>query len=90
MQYNILGRTGLRVSVAGLGCGGNAQLGLGYGKSEQEAVALVRAALDAGINFFDASEAYATEVIRGKALQGLTRDRAVLCTKSPLEGSAQL
>lgn len=50
----------------------------------------MRAALDAGINFFDASEAYATEVILGKALQGLTRDRAVLCTKSPLEGSAQL
>jgi aryl-alcohol dehydrogenase-like predicted oxidoreductase len=82
LQYNILGRTELRVSVAGLGCGGNAQLGLGYGKSEQEAEALVRAAVDVGINFFDTSEAYVTEAILGKALRGLTREHVVLCTKS--------
>jgi aryl-alcohol dehydrogenase-like predicted oxidoreductase len=82
LQYNVLGRTGLRVSVAGLGCGGNAQLGLGYGKSEDEAVALVKGALDAGINFFDTSEAYLTEPILGRALAGVARDRAIVCTKS--------
>jgi aryl-alcohol dehydrogenase-like predicted oxidoreductase len=82
LQYNVLGRTGLRVSVAGLGCGGNAQLGVGYGKSELEALALVRAALEVGINFFDTSEAYVTEPILGKALHGRSRDRVVLCTKS--------
>lgn len=42
MQYTTLGRTGLRVSVAGLGCGSNSRLGLGAGKSEDEATALVR------------------------------------------------
>ena len=36
MDYTTLGRTGLRVSVAGLGCGGFSQLGLGTGKSEAE------------------------------------------------------
>jgi len=46
MEYVMLGRTGLRVSVAGLGCGGFSRLGLGTGKSNAEAVALVRQALD--------------------------------------------
>ena len=50
MEYVTLGRTGLRVSVAGLGCGGFSRLGLGTGKSEAEAVALIREALDLGIN----------------------------------------
>ena len=60
MQYTTLGRTGLRVSVAGLGCGGNSRLGLGAGRSEQEAIALVRCAIDLGVNFFDTAEAYGT------------------------------
>ena len=34
MEYTTLGRTGLRVSVAGLGCGGFSRLGLGTGKDE--------------------------------------------------------
>jgi aryl-alcohol dehydrogenase-like predicted oxidoreductase len=82
MQYTTLGKTGLRVSVAGLGCGGHSQLGLSRGKSEDEAVALVRAAIDLGVNFFDVSEAYSTEPIVGRALTGAPRDRLVVCTKS--------
>jgi hypothetical protein len=46
MEYTTLGRTGLKVSVAGLGCGGFSRLGLGTGRSEAEAVALVRQAHD--------------------------------------------
>ena len=42
MDYTTLGRTGLRVSVAGLGCGGPSRLGRNTGKSEKESVALVR------------------------------------------------
>ena len=41
MQYVTLGRTGLRVSVAGLGCGGFSRLGLGKGKSEDEAIFVI-------------------------------------------------
>jgi hypothetical protein len=48
MEYVTLGRTGLRVNVAGLGCGGFSRLGIDAGKSEGEAVALVRQALDLG------------------------------------------
>ena len=48
MEYVTLGRTGLKVSVAGLGCGGFSRLGLGTGKSEAEAVALVRGATGYG------------------------------------------
>ena len=46
MDYTILGRTGLKVSVAGLGCGGPSRLGLRQKKSEKEAVAVVRQAID--------------------------------------------
>jgi aryl-alcohol dehydrogenase-like predicted oxidoreductase len=82
MQYVTLGKTGIRVSVAGLGCGGNSRLGLGAGKSEVEAIALVRAALDLGINFFDTAEAYGTEELLGRALAGVPRDTVVLSSKS--------
>ena len=64
----MLGRTGLRVSVAGLGCGGFSRLGLGTGKSEAEAVALIRAALDLGVNLFDTAAAYGTEAVVGEAV----------------------
>jgi len=73
MEYVILGRTGLRVSVAGLGCGGFSQLGLGRGKSEAEAVALIHRALDLGVNLFDTAAAYGTEAVLGKALEAVRR-----------------
>jgi aryl-alcohol dehydrogenase-like predicted oxidoreductase len=82
MQYITLGKTGIRVSVAGLGCGGNSRLGLKAGKSEAEAIALVRSALDLGINFFDTAEAYGTEEVLGRALAGVPKGRAVLSSKS--------
>ena len=83
MEYTTLGRTGLRVSVAGLGCGGFSQLGLGTGKSEADAVAIIREALDLGVNLFDTAAAYGTEPVLAKALRGVPRDRVVICTKAP-------
>jgi aryl-alcohol dehydrogenase-like predicted oxidoreductase len=81
MEYTILGRTGLRVSVAGLGCGGHSRLGQATGKTEQESIAVVRAALDLGINLIDTAEVYGTESIVGKALAGVARDQVVIATK---------
>src|SRR5882672_7018270 len=81
MEYTTLGRTGLHVSVAGLGCVGNGRLGIATGKSEQESIAVVRQALDLGINLIDTAEVYGTEAIVGKALQGITRDQVVVATK---------
>ena len=43
MQYSTLGKTGLKVSVAGLGCGGNSRIGLGT-LTEEQSIALVREA----------------------------------------------
>lgn len=89
MEYTTLGRTGLRVSVAGLGCGGNSQLGLGQGKSEAEAIALVQAALDLGVNLIDTAEAYGTEEVVGKAIAGRARDSAVISTKSRIRDGGE-
>lgn len=82
MQYTTLGRTGLRVSVAGLGCGGFSKLGLGTGKSEDHAVTLIRQALDLGVNVLDTAAVYGTEAVVGKALRGVPRDSVVVCTKA--------
>ncbi len=86
MQHTTLGRTGLRVSVAGLGCGGHSRLGQSYGASETESIAVVRRALDLGINVVDTARIYGTEDIVGRALAG-RRDEVVLSTKAlPIDG----
>ena len=81
MDYTTLGRTGLKVSVAGLGCGGPSRLGLRNNKTEKESIALVRQALDMGVNLLDTAEVYGTEEIVGKALEGIPRDRVIISTK---------
>lgn len=83
MDYTTLGRTGLRVSVGGLGCGGFSRLGLGTGKSEADAIAIIRGALDLGVNLFDTAAAYGTEPVLGRALKGVTREDVIICTKAP-------
>lgn len=82
MEYTTLGRTGLKVSVAGLGCGGNARLGLERGRSEAEAVTLVQRVMDLGVNLLDGAAAYRTEHVVGKAVKGRDRDKLVLTTKA--------
>lgn len=87
MDYVILGKTGLRVSVAGLGCGGFSQLGLAQGKSEADAVAIIHQALELGVNFFDTAAAYATEEVLGRAIKTVRREEVVLATKAPFSFS---
>jgi aryl-alcohol dehydrogenase-like predicted oxidoreductase len=88
MQYTTLGKTGLKVSVAGLGCGGNSRIGLGTGLTEAQSVALVREALDLGVNFLDTANAYETEGVVGKAIKGRSRDSVVISTKSHATSAA--
>jgi L-galactose dehydrogenase len=84
MLYRTLGRTGLRVSLAGLGTGGPSRLGQTAGIDPHQSHRLVHAALDLGINLFDSSPGYgASEELLGGALQGVPRDRYVLATKFP-------
>jgi aryl-alcohol dehydrogenase-like predicted oxidoreductase len=81
MDTVTLGRTGLRVGVAGLGCGGFSRLGLATGKSQADAVRLVKRAVDLGVTLFDTAAAYGTEGVVGEGLAGV-RDRVVITTKA--------
>jgi aryl-alcohol dehydrogenase-like predicted oxidoreductase len=76
-----LGRTGLEVSVVGLGCGGHSRLGMAKGQDVHHAADLVRAALDLGVSFIDTARAYGTEEAVGLGLKG-RRDEAVISTKA--------
>ena len=80
MRYRQLGRSGLTVSVVGLGC--NA---FGRSRGLEESRAIVDAALDAGITLFDTSDLYgdppgSSERFLGEAL-GDRREQVVLATK---------
>ena len=74
MDYITFGRTNLRVSVMGLGCGGPSRIGQTAQKSTGESVAMIRQAIDAGVNLIDTAEAYGTEALVGEALRGLDRN----------------
>ena len=82
MDYRPLGKTGLMASVAGLGCGGNSRLGLGRGASVEECVAVVRTAIDLGVNLLDTAEAYGTEQIVGAAVRHYDRSKLIVSTKA--------
>jgi len=90
MRYNQLGRTGLIVSELCLGTmtfGGSGGMWGAIGQLQQdEAGALVKAALDAGINFVDTANVYAegrSETILGESLKqlGVKREEVVIATK---------
>src|SRR5262245_17965648 len=82
MQKRTLGKSGLEVSALGFGCMG---LSFGYGPatSRDEGIAIIRAAVDGGVTFFDTAEAYGpftNEELVGEAL-GPVRDQVVIATK---------
>jgi aryl-alcohol dehydrogenase-like predicted oxidoreductase len=90
MEYTTLGKTGLKVSVIGLGCGGPSRLGLRNNSDSQErAIGIVRQAIDLGVNFIDTAQSYGTEGIVGKAIAGIPRDRLVISTKKTLPDAGQ-
>jgi aryl-alcohol dehydrogenase-like predicted oxidoreductase len=82
MKKRTLGKSGLEVSALGLGCMG---MSFSYGapKDVPEMIALLRAAVDRGVTFFDTAEVYGpftNEELLGQALQPV-RDRVVIATK---------
>jgi L-galactose dehydrogenase len=81
MDYRTFGRTGLRVSVCGLGGGGESRLGLKKGSTEEQAIGVVRRGVELGINYFDTAPNYGTEDVIGRALQG-HRDDVVISSKT--------
>jgi aryl-alcohol dehydrogenase-like predicted oxidoreductase len=90
MQYRMFGRTGMRVSVLGLGCGGFGGVGsapelFGRGEDKATAFALMNRAWDEGINYFDTADSYGggvSETIVGAWLKDRkVRDQLILSTK---------
>ncbi len=92
MTYHPLGRTGLKVSAVGLGCGnfggvGSAPAFFGMGESDEEAYTLMDIAFDLGINFFDTANAYGggrSEAAIGRWLRtkgSAVRDRLLISSK---------
>src|SRR6266571_4325175 len=82
MQKRKLGNSNLEVSVLGLGCMG---MSYGYGPAadKQEMIALLRAAVERGITFFDTAEAYGpfiNEELVGEALSPF-RGQVAIATK---------
>jgi aryl-alcohol dehydrogenase-like predicted oxidoreductase len=82
MQTRTLGRSNLEVSALGFGCMG---ISFGYGPAldRQDGIAVIRAAVDQGVRFFDTAEAYGpftNEELVGEALAPV-RDQVVIATK---------
>src|SRR3954464_12602068 len=82
MQKRTLGKSGLEVSALGFGCMGISQ---SYGRpsSREDGIAIIRAAADRGITFFDSAEVYgpyANEDVVGEALEPV-RDQVAIATK---------
>src|SRR3954463_12672975 len=82
MEKRQLGRSGLEVSAIGYGCMG---LSFAYGSpvSREDGIALLRAAVERGVTFFDTAEVYGpftNEELVGEALAPL-RDEVVIATK---------
>ncbi len=82
MEYVTLGRTGLRVSRAALGCGGPSRLGQAYGQAPEVSKRVIQRALELGITLFDSAESYGTEAVLGEALaEAGAGDQVVVSTK---------
>src|SRR3954468_23327856 len=86
MKKRRLGKSDLEVSALGLGCMG---LSFGYGApTERHAgIALIRAAVERGVTFFDTAQVYGpftNEELVGEALAPF-RDRVVIATKFGFE-----
>ena len=82
MQKRKLGNSNLEVSALGLGCMG---MSFSYGppKDTREMIALIRAAVDRGVTFFDTAEVYGpftNETLLGEALEPV-RGQVVIATK---------
>jgi aryl-alcohol dehydrogenase-like predicted oxidoreductase len=82
MKKRILGNSGLEISALGLGCMGMSH-GYGPAGEKQEMIAVIRAAVERGVTFFDTAEMYGpftNEELVGEALAPF-RGRVVIATK---------
>ena len=82
MEYRELGKTGLRLSA--LGFGASSLGGVFHSLREEDGIQAVFAAIEGGINFIDVSPYYGhlkAEMVLGKALRQIPREKYILSTK---------
>src|SRR6478735_4871129 len=82
MQKRKLGKSGLEVSVIGLGCMGMSH-GFGPASDKKEMISLIHAAIDRGVTFFDTAEVYGpylNEELVGEALEPF-KGKVAIATK---------
>ncbi|WP_322922435.1 aldo/keto reductase [Paenibacillus campi] len=90
MKYRYLGRSGLQVSLLGLGTNS-----FGKRADQKTSIEILHAAIDSGVNFIDTANIYAntaSEEIIGVGLKGAKRHEVILATKAGLprgEGANQ-
>jgi aryl-alcohol dehydrogenase-like predicted oxidoreductase len=90
MQKRKLGKSNLEVSALGLGCMG-LSFGLGPATEKQQAITLIRAAVERGVTFFDTAEVYGpflNEEVVGEALAPF-RGKVVIATKFGFEANPE-
>ena len=90
MEFTTLGRTGLKVSVAGLGCGGSSRLGLTAGHPEAHCASIILRAVELGVNLIDTAKVYGTEPVVGAALKSIPRESVVVSTKQKIANGKTL
>ncbi|WP_069806683.1 aldo/keto reductase [Vulcanisaeta thermophila] len=85
MEYRVFGRTGVKVSVIGMGTYYDisyvilSRLGIKPGRERR--LRALRVGLEGGINFIDTAELYGTEELVGEAIRGFPRDELFIATK---------
>jgi predicted aldo/keto reductase-like oxidoreductase len=89
MQYRNFGNTGILVSVLGFGC---MRLPMEGGHVKEEySIKMLRRAYELGVNYFDTAENYCnteSQIVLGKALKGMDRDKIYVSTKSHYKGDS--
>ncbi len=86
MQYRPMGRTGVNVSALGFGLLRLPMLADGKTVDAAQSVAMIRRAIEGGVNYIDTGRVYLggqSEAVAGKALKGNWRDRVYVTSKSP-------
>ena len=89
MKYRTMGKLGIRSSAFGLGCMRfNGEASGDSIINEEKAIALIRRAIDGGVNYIDTAYVYldkTSEIVLGKALRDGYREKVTIATKMPME-----
>lgn len=87
MEYRTLGASDLDISTIGFGCWAMGKTFWGDDVVDEDSIAAVKVALEAGINFYDTAQVYGlghSETVLGQALKDYPRDQVIIASKTGL------